>query len=271
MQAPSTIGAAGHMVPENRKKQHVNRAGTRGFRPPEVLLKVSAQSPAIDVWAAGVILLSFLSGRFPFFASNDDTDALAELATTFGCQRMRRTAQKLGECARGAKRAIPMWRHPPVSFFPLLTHVTGCDTAGKDWQGVLGQQSSFADNAEPWKNLKRLCQRLRPGLQERCIPDDAYKLVRVAGRLLICPSLLTHAVLLSSSIPLPGLLVWPPRSSSDAITDASYADHSLGDSPSCTPSVVHCVSQLAGCLDLDPGQRFTADEALKHPFLAESS
>ena len=37
------------------------RAGTPGFRPPEVLLKVKKQTVAVDVWAAGVILLSILS------------------------------------------------------------------------------------------------------------------------------------------------------------------------------------------------------------------
>ena len=37
------------------------RAGTAGFRPPEVLLKSSTQSTAVDVWAAGVILLSMVT------------------------------------------------------------------------------------------------------------------------------------------------------------------------------------------------------------------
>ena len=40
---------------------HAARAGTAGFRPPEVLLKSSTQSMAVDVWAAGVILLSMLT------------------------------------------------------------------------------------------------------------------------------------------------------------------------------------------------------------------
>jgi len=43
------------------------RAGTRGFRAPEVLLRCNDQTVAIDVWAAGVILLTIFSQRYPFF------------------------------------------------------------------------------------------------------------------------------------------------------------------------------------------------------------
>lgn len=48
---------------------------------------------AIDIWSAGVILLSFLSRRFPFFNSNDDNEALVELTTIFGLKRMNRCAE----------------------------------------------------------------------------------------------------------------------------------------------------------------------------------
>ena len=40
---------------------HAARAGTPGFRPPEVLLKCRRQTVAVDMWAAGVILLSILA------------------------------------------------------------------------------------------------------------------------------------------------------------------------------------------------------------------
>lgn len=39
------------------------RGGTRGFRAPEVLLRCTKQTVAIDIWSAGVILLSILSAR----------------------------------------------------------------------------------------------------------------------------------------------------------------------------------------------------------------
>ncbi|KAI9654974.1 MAG: hypothetical protein M1821_005727 [Bathelium mastoideum] len=80
-----------------RPARRANRAGTRGFRAPEVLLKCTAQTTAIDVWSAGVILLTLLSRRFPFFHSADDIDALIELATIFGKRKMRDAALLHGQ------------------------------------------------------------------------------------------------------------------------------------------------------------------------------
>ena len=59
----------------------VNRDGTKGFRAPEVLLKVVHQTTAIDIWSAGVILLSMLCGRFPVLSHSDDDVALLEITT----------------------------------------------------------------------------------------------------------------------------------------------------------------------------------------------
>ena len=82
---------------DNRQSRRANRAGTRGFRAPEVLLKCTAQTCAIDIWSAGVILLTLLAHRFPFFHSTDDVDALLELTNIFGCRRMRETALLHGQ------------------------------------------------------------------------------------------------------------------------------------------------------------------------------
>lgn len=103
--------------PENDRRpiSKANRAGTRGFRAPEVLLKCQAQtggeihccqkfvldrthvyfivqSEAIDVWSAAVILLAFLTGKFPIFQSNDDVEALMEIAVVLGKRNTERTA-----------------------------------------------------------------------------------------------------------------------------------------------------------------------------------
>lgn len=48
--------------------------------------------PAIDVWAAGTILLFFLTGKFPLFQSNDDMEALLELSTILGRREMEYVA-----------------------------------------------------------------------------------------------------------------------------------------------------------------------------------
>ena len=79
----------GYPKTDTRPSRRANRAGTRGFRAPEVLFKCTEQSTAIDIWSVGVILLTILSKRFPFFNSADDVEAMIEIATIFGAKRMK--------------------------------------------------------------------------------------------------------------------------------------------------------------------------------------
>ncbi|KAF8914428.1 hypothetical protein CPB84DRAFT_1759244 [Gymnopilus junonius] len=92
--AKGALGAekVGYPEQDRRPVNKANRAGTRGFRAPEVLLKCTAQTGAIDVWAAGVILLFFLTGKFPIFQSNDDVEALMEITAIIGKKNMERVA-----------------------------------------------------------------------------------------------------------------------------------------------------------------------------------
>lgn len=53
---------------------------------------------AIDIWSAGIIFLSLLSGRYPFFKATDDTVAIMQLITLFGADCIRKGANKYGEC-----------------------------------------------------------------------------------------------------------------------------------------------------------------------------
>lgn len=87
----------GYPKDDRRPTLRANRAGTRGFRAPEVLFKCTAQSTKIDIWAAGIILLTILAARFPFFNSADDIDAVIELAHVFGRQKMRACALLHGQ------------------------------------------------------------------------------------------------------------------------------------------------------------------------------
>ncbi|PCH40791.1 kinase-like protein [Wolfiporia cocos MD-104 SS10] len=82
----------GYPEKDNRPVSKANRAGTRGFRAPEVLLKCGEQTGAIDVWSAGMILLFFLTGKFPLFHSSDDIEALMEIATIIGKKKMEKVA-----------------------------------------------------------------------------------------------------------------------------------------------------------------------------------
>lgn len=91
-------GGGQHGYPKNdtRPSRRANRAGTRGFRAPEVLFKCTEQTTKIDIWSAGVILLTIMSRRFPFFNSADDVEAMIEIATIFGHKRMKIAAQLHG-------------------------------------------------------------------------------------------------------------------------------------------------------------------------------
>ncbi|GAO15847.1 uncharacterized protein UV8b_07726 [Ustilaginoidea virens] len=85
----ATSAQPGYPKSDTRLSRRANRAGTRGFRAPEVLFKCTEQTTAIDIWSAGVILLTILSKRFPFFNSADDLEAMIEIATIFGSKRMK--------------------------------------------------------------------------------------------------------------------------------------------------------------------------------------
>lgn len=106
----------GYIRNDPRMIIRANRAGTRGFRAPEVLMRVTNQTCgkfcsnsseqkvykscniAIDIWSAGVILLCFMTGRFPFFLANDESDALVELTQIFGYKEMKEAAAKYSMC-----------------------------------------------------------------------------------------------------------------------------------------------------------------------------
>jgi len=83
------------MLLTKKKSMRAPRGGTRGFRAPEVLLRCHNQTVAIDVWSVGVMLLSILSTRYPFFNAPDDLVSLSEITAIFGSLEMRQVAQKL--------------------------------------------------------------------------------------------------------------------------------------------------------------------------------
>lgn len=81
---------------DQRPPRRANRAGTRGFRAPEVLFKCTNQSTKLDMWSAGVIGLSLIARKFPFFNSPDDIDALIEMTLVFGLEKLQKCAELHG-------------------------------------------------------------------------------------------------------------------------------------------------------------------------------
>ncbi|KAM4604904.1 cell division cycle 7-related protein kinase isoform 2-T2 [Polymixia lowei] len=91
----------------SRKQQVAPRAGTPGFRAPEVLTGCPNQGTAIDVWSAGVILLSLLSGRYPFFKGGEDLISLTQIMTIRGSRETIQAAKAFGKavvCSRELPR-----------------------------------------------------------------------------------------------------------------------------------------------------------------------
>ncbi|XP_069823759.1 cell division cycle 7-related protein kinase isoform X2 [Dendropsophus ebraccatus] len=80
-----------------RSRQVAPRAGTPGFRAPEVLTKCPNQTTAIDIWSAGIIFLSLLSGRYHFFNAGDDMNALAQIMTIRGSRETVQAAKQFGK------------------------------------------------------------------------------------------------------------------------------------------------------------------------------
>ena len=56
------------------------------------MFHLEADVAAIDVWSAGVMLLSMLTLKFPLFNSTDDLEALMEIAAIFGRGAMEKCA-----------------------------------------------------------------------------------------------------------------------------------------------------------------------------------
>ncbi|RVX75492.1 hypothetical protein B0A52_00845 [Exophiala mesophila] len=97
LQTQPDLVSTGFPKSDSRPSRRANRAGTRGFRAPEVLLKCTSQTTKIDIWSAGVILLTLLARRFPFFNSADDVDAMIEIASIFGRKKMQAAAAMHGQ------------------------------------------------------------------------------------------------------------------------------------------------------------------------------
>lgn len=157
---------------DQRSSRRANRAGTRGFRAPEVLLKCTAQTCLIDVWSCGVVLLTFLTQRFPFFHSADDIDAFIELCTIFGKQRMREVAMLHGQILHTNIPTIPDRGH---SWEKIISWCTDRSSSKSKTarEGVLDD-----DEIEAIKFMS-LCLELDP--EKRISASEALKHPWLAG------------------------------------------------------------------------------------------
>ncbi|VDM20998.1 unnamed protein product, partial [Hydatigera taeniaeformis] len=90
------------------KHPPVRRGGTVGYRAPEVVLRSSHQTTAVDLWAVGVTFLTFLTGRYPFIKVDDDLEVLHAFTHLLSYERMQQGARIVG------KRILVDPRPPPL-------------------------------------------------------------------------------------------------------------------------------------------------------------
>ena len=131
-----------------------NRAGTRGFRAPEVLMSYSDQTPKIDIWSAGIILLSFLSQRYPFFKSPDDLTSLYEISLIVGTQSLKDAAHEISR-----KLRFPEEHEKPESLYNLIQKL-----------------NPFLDEIEVYDSVYDLLEKmLNPKVSERLTAQEALQ------------------------------------------------------------------------------------------------
>ncbi|XP_010078003.1 PREDICTED: cell division cycle 7-related protein kinase [Pterocles gutturalis] len=126
----------------SRCQQVAPRAGTPGFRAPEVLTKCPTQTTAIDMWSAGIVFLSLLSGRYPFYKASDDLTALAQIMTVRGSRETIQAAKTFG------KSVLCTQVVPAQNLRTLCEKLRGTSSSCKRSQGEVPSKSVH-DSALP--------------------------------------------------------------------------------------------------------------------------
>ncbi|XP_058572588.1 cell division cycle 7-related protein kinase isoform X2 [Neofelis nebulosa] len=130
----------------SRRQQVAPRAGTPGFRAPEVLTKCPNQTTAIDMWSAGVIFLSLLSGRYPFYKASDDLTALAQIMTIRGSRETIQAAKTFGKSILCSKEV------PAQDLRKLCEKLRGIDSntlkLTSDVQGPASRDPTFSEKTD---------------------------------------------------------------------------------------------------------------------------
>ncbi|XAR54897.1 Non-specific serine/threonine protein kinase [Bertholletia excelsa] len=94
----AVAGAATGLVKnkgDGKPKREGPCVGTKGFRAPEVLFRSQYQGPKVDIWSAGVTLLSLMLGRAPF--TGEPEQNIKEIAKLRGSEDLWEVA-KLHNC-----------------------------------------------------------------------------------------------------------------------------------------------------------------------------
>ena len=208
---------------DSRPGRRSNRAGTRGFRAPEVLLKCPDQSTKIDIWSTGVVLLSFLAKRFPFFNSLDDIDALIEIASIFGRRKTEACALLHGAVF---ETTIPTIKENQCSFETLI------EWCRKGYR--LRNTPTSSDRSGTLKKLQKPNERKEPSFftEEELKAIDFLKLCLEMNPhyRISAAEALRHPFLANVSLEEPALEQEIDQEQPSAVTEDTYNQPQNGDS-----------------------------------------
>ncbi|XP_038649740.1 cell division cycle 7-related protein kinase isoform X2 [Scyliorhinus canicula] len=213
----------------SRRQQVAPRAGTPGFRAPEVLMKCPHQTSAIDMWSAGVVFLSLLSARYPFFKASDDLTALAQIMTIRGTKETIQAAKSFGKAVSCSKEC------PKLDLRILCERLRGTDCSSK--------------RKSNQKNEPKECSSIAGSVPGPAVKDDEKKEQTES---------LTYKQELHSQ---------PRKVEQDIRWDTDFKSTARSSDMKGWNRVPDLAYDLLDkLLDLNPATRITAEKALKHPF-----
>jgi serine/threonine protein kinase len=228
-----------------------SRAGTPGFRPPEVLLSVPEQGPAVDIWAVGVILASLLSRRSPLFPGRDDGKHLSMISSLVGPDRLSAVSEAWGRPLLEA----PCWEEalgPPTAPRAAAAHVEDLFRRLPHSFGTTLDQP--VEGVTPIESIPPRWA-VYPAPDSDSFSPPTGKLSPVAQRIL------------KDTWTLPMVSTLDNTSGADRHRVARLVPLCRVANEAEHAAALLCVDLLAGLLDPDPASRLSAAEALAHPFL----
>jgi len=259
---------------KGRPRQNAPRAGTPGFRSPEVLLRHPAQTTAVDMWAAGVMLLSILSRRYPFFKAKDDMEALAQIITIFGSAKLKKMADTIDKdfvcvpsyeqtqdmktlCEKLAQRKCTRIKNTVRTRHSTLTTSDIFETTLDTTTEPVLDEKPPVDKNDIENHVKELLEPSFTNTNKRKLEDISDASINeehlkrsTPGKYLIEKNMNDETDMISSPA---------KRPRSEKNEECMCKD--------CKGIPTSAYDLLERLIELDPEKRISAEEALKHPFI----